>query len=191
MTGVKTVRAADKADNRSLDYTALFKGRTTVREYAKEPVDLDQVREAIELAMKTPSVCNRQSFRVTLVTNPEKIDRLLTMQGGWRGYAMPPLLALVTIDIRAFVSIEERNELSIDGGLFLMSFLNFLEYVGLTACTLNAMFRHDQDALVRDVAQVPDCEDLIAFVAIGNFPETVASPASMRYDASSITRVVD
>lgn len=43
--------------------------------------------------MKTPSVCNRQAYRILLVQNPKLIEHALKLQGGWRGYDMPPLLA--------------------------------------------------------------------------------------------------
>ena len=42
---MKTVRAADKRDNASLDYAALFAGRSSVREYAETPVDMGTVRK--------------------------------------------------------------------------------------------------------------------------------------------------
>ena len=83
--GVKTVRAADKRDNASLDYAALFAGRSSVREYAETPVDMGTVRKAVSMSMKTPSVCNRQAYRVLLISNPKFIEQALALQGGGVG----------------------------------------------------------------------------------------------------------
>lgn len=186
--GVKTVRAADKRDNASLDYAALFAGRSSVREYAETPVDMGTVRKAVSMSMKTPSVCNRQAYRVLLISNPKFIEQALALQGGWRGYDAPPVLALISVDVRSFVSVEERNEPYIDGGLFAMAFLTALECESLAACPLNTMMREKQEHEIRKLLGVPDYETLIAFVAIGNFPESIESPVSFRYDASVITR---
>ena len=186
--GVKTVRAADKRDNASLDYAALFAGRSSVREYAETPVDMGTVRKAVSMSMKTPSVCNRQAYRVLLISNPKFIEQALALQGGWRGYDAPPVLALISVDVRGFVSVVERNEPYIDGGLFAMAFLTALECESLAACPLNTMMREKQEHEIRKLLGVPDYETLIAFVAIGNFPESIESPVSFRYDASVITR---
>ena len=98
------------------------------------------------------------------------------------------MLALISVDVRSFVSVEERNEPYIDGGLFAMAFLTALECESLAACPLNTMMREKQEHEIRKLLGVPDYETLIAFVAIGNFPESVESPVSFRYDALVITR---
>ncbi|MCF2561225.1 nitroreductase family protein [Bifidobacterium boum] len=189
--GTKVVRAIDKRNNASLDYESLFRNRTSVREYADTPVDMESVREAINISMKTPSVCNRQAFRILLIRNPNLIEKSLAVQGGWRGYAAPPLLALISVDIRSFVSVEERNEPYIDGGLFTMSFLTALEYESIAACPLNTMFRDEQEREIRKLLAVPEHEVLIAFIAIGNFPDVINSPMSFRYSGDMITREID
>ena len=186
--GTKTVRAADKRNNASLDYATLFAGRTSVREYEETAVDREKLHNAVAIAMKTPSVCNRQAYRILFIHNPKFIERALTSQGGWRGYSMPPVLALISVDVRSFVSVEERNEPYIDGGLFAMSFLTALEHESLAACPLNTMMRANQEQEIRKLLGVPDYEVLIAFVAIGNFPESIESPVSFRYQPEFITR---
>ena len=186
--GTKTVRAADKRNNASLDYATLFAGRTSVREYEETAVDREKLHNAVAIAMKTPSVCNRQAYRILFIHNPKFIERALTSQGGWRGYSMPPVLALISVDVRSFVSVEERNEPYIDGGLFAMSFLTALELESLAACPLNTMMRANQEQEIRKLLGVPDYEVLIAFVAIGNFPESIESPVSFRYQPEFITR---
>lgn len=186
--GTQTVRAADKRDNASLDYATLFAGRISVREYEETAVDKGKLHNAVAIAMKTPSVCNRQAYRILFIHNPRFIERALILQGGWRGYSMPPVLALISVDVRSFVSVEERNEPYIDGGLFTMSFLTAIEHESLAACPLNTMMRANQEQEIRKLLGVPDYEVLIAFVAIGNFPESIESPVSFRYRPEFITR---
>lgn len=186
--GVKIVRASDKLDNKTKNYATLFAQRTSVREYAGTSVDMQAVHEAIAISMKTPSVCNRQAYRILLVQNQELVKRALELQGGWRGYDAPPVLALISVDVRSFVSVEERNEPYIDGGLFTMAFLTALEYESLASCPLNTMMRKQQERDIRELLDIPDYEVLIAFIAIGNVPESIESPISFRYKPEAITR---
>lgn len=82
---------------------------------------------------------------------------------------MPPVLLLVTSDIRAFMNNGERNEPFVDGGLFSMSLLYALEAYGLAACPLNAMFNLSQDRQTRELLDIPDYEFPVMYIAVGNF----------------------
>lgn len=92
------------------------------------------------------------------------------------------------MDVRSFVSVEERNEPYIDGGLFTMAFLTALEYESLASCPLNTMMRKQQERDIRELLDIPNYEVLIAFIAIGNVPESIESPISFRYKPEAITR---
>ncbi len=116
--------------------------------------------------------------------------KALKIQGGFLGYAMPPVLLLVTSDIRAFMNNGERNEPFVDGGLFSMSLLYALEAYGLAACPLNAMFNLSQDRQTRELLDIPDYEFPVMYIAVGNFPESVPVCYSTRYEPEKIvTRI--
>ncbi|MBY8967719.1 nitroreductase family protein, partial [Algiphilus sp. NNCM1] len=153
---------------------------------SSEPVSQELLDKAYEVSMKTPSVCNRQATRVYQITDSEKIKAALSIQGGFHGYAMPPVLLLVTSDIRAFMNNGERNEPFVDGGLFSMSLLYALEAYGLAACPLNAMFSLSQDRQTRALLNMPDYELPVMYIAVGNFPESVPVCRSTRRDPKTI-----
>jgi nitroreductase len=190
LCGVHMIPAEQKNDNINLPFEKLFLNRTSIREFSADPVDISDVMAAVNVAMKTPTVCNRQAFRFTIIENPNIIADTLRLQQGWRGYTEPPLLAVITCDIRGYLAIEERNQPFIDGGLFGMSLLLALESVGIATCPLNAMFSDITDTKVRTLLHIPDYEELIMFIAIGHFPETVLAPNSFRYPADAITRMI-
>lgn len=102
---------------------------------------------------------------------------------------MPPVLLLVTSDIRAFMNYGERNEPFVDGGLFSMSLLYALEAYGLAACPLNAMFNLAQDRQTRELLNMPDYEFPVMYIAVGNFPESVPVCRFRRTPESIVTRV--
>lgn len=180
MAGSFLMDTAGKRDNFSTGFVELAKHRYSVREYSAEPVSQDVLDKVYAVAMKTPSVCNRQATRVYQITNPAKVKAALDIQGGFHGYAAPPVLLLVTSDIRAFMNESERNEPFTDGGLFSMSLLYALEAYGLAACPLNAMFDLSQAQRTRKLLGIPDNEFLIMYIAVGNFPDTVPVCCSTR-----------
>lgn len=121
------IKAADKTHNAELTYEQLSEARHSVREFSNEPVSAEDIEQAVAIAMRTPSVCNRQPTRIHIITNADLIAKLMPLQGGFRGYKMPPALILLTADNQAFMNQDERNEGYTDGGLFGMSLLLALE----------------------------------------------------------------
>lgn len=190
LSGGLVIDAASKTGNRDVDFRSLAEHRFAIREYSSRPVDETQLIEAVEIAMKTPSVCNRQSSRVYVILDPRKIKELLDLQGGLHGYPMPPALMFVTSDIRAFMNFAERNEPFVDGGLFSMSLLYALEYVGLAACPLNAMFDEDKARRTREVLGVPDWELPVMYISIGHFPEHAQVCRSSRFPVERVTTII-
>ncbi|MEL7976403.1 polysaccharide pyruvyl transferase family protein [Isoptericola sp. F-RaC21] len=155
-------------------------GRRSVREFTSEPVSDAEVARAVQIAMQSPSVCNRQAARVHQFEDPDVIKSVLDIQGGFSGYAMPPRLLLVTADLDAFLFAPERNQPFVDGGLFMMSLLLGLTQVGLGSCSLNTAMGSAKDAAIRKIIDVPDNEVFISFVAVGHYDQEVLVPRSKR-----------
>lgn len=164
-------------------------GRRSVREYTPEPINLDQVRQAVQIASQAPSVCNRQGPRVHYFCDPTQIEKLVNLQGGFGGYPKPPGLLLVTCDLTAFVFSMERNQGFIDGGLFMMALLLGLEQVGLGACPLNAAMGSQRETTIRRILKIPESEALISFIAIGNYDPSVLVARSLRYPVEDLLAV--
>lgn len=184
--GVVQISAASKRNNRNKNFKELFNGRYSVREFSEKPVSLAKIHDALEIAMKTPSICNRQTSRVQIITDKSVIERALKIQGGMTGYDTPPVLLALYTDTQHYVAISEKNQPYIDGGLFGMSVLLALEYQGLAACALNAMFKVKQAKNMRRLLKTPEHDNFIMFIAVGNFRDTVPAPKSFRYSAKEI-----
>lgn len=188
--GSIVIRRSTKANNSLLPYAQLNEHRHSVREFSDEPVDVNLIEQATDMAMRTPSVCNRQPTRVHLILNPEIITKALAIQGGVGGYAAPPALILITSDLRSFITSYERNEGFTDGGLFGMSLLLSLESLGLASCPLNTMFTAKADKDTRKLLNLPDNEVPVMYIEVGNFLEETRTCASVRYTGNQITTVI-
>ena len=187
--GDLVIRAVDKTDNARLTFSELMESRHSVREFADTPINVDEIMPAVRVAMRAPSVCNRQPTRVHIITKPDLIRKAMPLQGGFRGYPMPPALLLITGDNQAMMNPDERNECYTDGGLFGMSLLLALEAQGVAACPLNTMLPMQRDEATRSLLGVPDSEFLIMYIAVGHFAEEVKTCKSQRFDAEDIVTV--
>lgn len=187
--GVLSITAESKRKNNELTFSELSEARHSLREYSDAPVSVQDLEQAVQAAMRTPSVCNRQPTRVHIVTNKALIKQLLKVQGGFRGYHMPPALILLTADNQAFMNQDERNEGFTDGGLFGMSLLLALEERQLAACPLNTMLPMERDDATRKLLNLPDSEFLVMYIAVGHFLPETKTCMSRRFDAANIVTV--
>lgn len=188
--GVLTIEAKNKIKNASLTFPELMESRHSIREFADDSVTAEEIVPAIEMSMRTPSVCNRQPTRIRIITDQTILPRVMKLQGGMNGYPIPPAMILVTADNQAFMDSIERNEGFVDGGLFSMSLLLALESIGLAACPLNTMMTIDRENETRDLLGIPDNEFLVMYIAVGYFPEKINAPISYRFKAEDIVSII-
>lgn len=186
--GVRKIISMEKVSKKKMNFKALASSRCSIRDFDDTNLDMNLVREAIEIASKSPSVCNRQSARIYIITDKEKIEQILKIQGGFNGYTPPPCLILVTSDIRCFIDVSERNQPYIDGGIFSMSLVYALEYQGFATCILNAMLDSKKMKITKDLLGIQNSENLILYISVGNSKNDYTVPRSFRYPIEQISR---
>ena len=186
--GAITHLSIDKIDKQKMNFKELALNRSSIRDYNEKSVDMERIVEAISIATKSPSVCNRQSSRVYVITDKDKIKQALNIQGGFKGYALPPCLILVTSDIRSFIDVSERHQPYIDGGIFSMSLVYALEYEGFATCILNAMFDNRKIKKTKELLNIPNSENLILYISVGNSKNEYTIPKSFRYPIEQISK---
>jgi len=169
---------------------AFFLSRHSIRQFSSEDIPDNQLDQAVQLAQHAPSVCNRQSARVYLVGGAS-MGSCLHLQNGNRGFGEQlARLAIVTSDQRNFVSIGERNQCWIDGGLFAMTFCYALHAQGLGTCMLNWSVENEKDKALRRLVDIPDHEVVIMMMGIGHLPDELDVARSRRLDLEDVRRFV-
>lgn len=189
--GFKSITKKEKIHNYSKNFFEICEGRTSIRDFDGTPVSKDKIVDVLKHASKTPSVCNRQGWRVYCVRNKDIIKKLLKLQHGFSGYTLPEYVLAIMVTNGAFLSPVERNEAYVDGGLFSMSVLYGLEQVGLAAVPLNAMMNSKQEKAMRLLLKPNYSERFIMFIAVGNFPNNAVSPVSSRIPMEKFTRFIE
>ena len=164
-----------------IDLTEFFACRYSIRNFTDEEVDYNLIEQAIRMAQKTPSVCNRQSSKVYIFRNEEDRQLVLSYQNGNRGFGhLVNKVLIVTSDLQNFVSVGERNQCWIDGGMYAMSVVYALHSLGLGTCCLNWSVEYEVDRRLRKAANIPDSEAVIMMIAVGHIPEQLSVAQSPR-----------
>ena len=154
------------------DFVELVKNRHSIRHFLKEPVDINTLKNVIELAQFTPSACNRQGWRTRIIADKDKIARVLANQNGNKGFGNEfDKLLVITADLRAQQRSREFFQAFIDGGMYAMNILNALFYKGIGSVPLSASLTIQQDKNVRKIISLDDAEVLILFIGVGNYPD--------------------
>lgn len=169
------------------DPEAFFRLRFSVRQFAPEPIDRAVLEQAVSLAQKAPSVCNRQSGRVRIYTDPAEMRIVLKHQDGNAGFGhQATAVMVVTADLSCFYSEAERNQGFVDGGMFAVSLVYTLHSLGLGSCLLNWSRGPYDDRELRRELGLPDHEVVITLLAAGHLRPTFPVAASPRRPLSDV-----
>jgi nitroreductase len=164
-----------------------FATRYSVRHFSARKVDRYLLEKAFDHAMKSPSVCNRQSARVKCIRNPDMIRQIQNIAGGARGFGeQADTLLIITCDLACFHGWSERNQGWVDGGIYAMSLLYALHAQGLASCCLNCCLKPNEECEIRELLNIPDSEILIARIAVGHYPEHLNVARSPRRPPGSV-----
>lgn len=163
--------------------------RHSVRNFSSEPVDKQQLTEALEIARTAPSACNRQMVSVHIYEDRESIAKILALQGGNRGFGqLTDKLLIVTSSLNFFYTVGERNETYVDGGIYVMNLLYALHYKQIGACTLNCCFTPSVQRKLYEETGIARQETFVAMIACGVVPAEFQVTGSYRspYPANAV-----
>jgi nitroreductase len=168
-----------------------FNQRHSVREFSREPVALEHLKRAAQIAQLAPSVCNRQAGRIHYSMDPRKIERILACQRGNLGFGdRAPVACIITAEIGVFNKPGERNQQFIDGGLFAMTFALGLHSLGLGACFLNWSVTAQEDRKLRASIDLPTSETVVVVMVIGNLKPEFVVAASPRQPLADVLSAI-
>lgn len=187
--GVKKITKNNIFKAIDLDIESFFKTRTSVRNFAIDEVWDNEVIKAVEIAKSTPSVCNRQSWRVHYFKDKEVKNQLLKIQNGSNGFVESiNKLIIVTTDTRRFTKLE-RNQVFIDGGMFAMSLVLGLHAQGIASCCLNTCLPYVDENKIKHIGKIPKFERLIMMVGVGKYKDSFEVAVSNRLDVKDIITI--
>jgi nitroreductase len=179
--GTRTVHRDTIIANGQVALDAFLRSRHSIRHFAAEPVDEALIEKAVQLAQLAPSVCNREAGRVFLVSERSRIDQLLQFQNGNRGFGeQADKLLVITASLDCFLTVGERYQCWVDGGLFAMTLIYALHAQGLGTCCLNWSVEPDVDTAFKQAAGIAPGQAVIMLLAVGHLPQQLRVAMSSR-----------
>ncbi|MFC5436376.1 nitroreductase family protein [Rhodanobacter umsongensis] len=190
--GVVELTADQLLAGRLDDPERFFLSRHSVRDFRPDPVPRELLKRALALAMKAPSVCNRQAWHVYHMDQRASIDRALAFQDGNRGFGHEvQCLLIITADLSAFHTHGERFQHWIDGGMFAMSLSLALHSLGLASCCLNWSRGAGDDRRLRRAVPLDGAHTVITMMAVGYASDHLKVCYSARRPVQSILTHLD
>lgn len=178
-------------ENVLCDFEKFSNTRKSLRSFTGEVINIELLKDVINLANNSPSVCNRQSCSIYLLNDKNNIGKVLKIQGGFTGYEenVNQLLILVS-NKNSFFSIGERNQMYIDGGIYLMNLLYSLHFHKIAACPANWGKCVSDDKKIRKYVNIPLNEQIICIIPIGVATQKIVYAHSERRRADETLKVL-
>ncbi len=149
------------------------------------------IEKAAEVALKSPSNCNLQPIRIYQINNKEKLKQILQLQRGNKGFNSDIHQLIVFVaNLSNYSGFRERNQCFIDTGIFSISFAYALHDLGYGSCMLNWASTVKEDKSVNNILNLPHGHIVTLTMAIGEIPETVNVPKSLRRRPKEIINVI-
>lgn len=169
------------------DFKTLAEGRFSVRDFDSTPVLRKDIIEAMEIASKSPSACNRQSYRVHVFEGTDK-NEILNLQGGANSFSdSVDKVILVCADLNRYYSLEAHLGY-VDGSLFAMSLIYALTFKGIASIPLTLGIKSKRLKSIKNKFDVPNNEMPILLIAIGNYKEAFKVAKSQRNPVDYFTK---
>jgi nitroreductase len=164
--------------------------RHSVRNFNGE-VPLKTIEKAVALAQNTPSSCNRQPTKVYILNDKVKIDQVLKLQNGNRGFGhLTDKLLIITAENSIYGGIRERNLPYIDAGIYTMNLLYALHFYKIGACTLNWCDTPEIDKQIRAIIDFSPSETIVLLIACGSIPENFKLTTSVRNGTEHVVSII-
>ncbi len=159
--------------------------RRSVRYYIDRTVEFDVIRRAMEVALLSPSACNRQCFKFLFYNDQDMVNRISEIPGGVSGYRLPSIVVVVG-RYRGYFDERDINAPIIDSSLAVMSFLFALETLGLSSVCINWPNLPDREKRIRRLIQLEDDEFIVVMIGVG-YPDPEGKiPFSAKRDVDEL-----
>lgn len=182
--GIETMAAELLRAQAAGDFSSLLYSRHSIRYFKEEPPSHELLEQALTLASRTPSACNRQAWHTHIYFNSDAHE-LLHMQGGCNGFADDiPCCIVVTADMKGFLG-HEPFQCYVDGGLYAQNLINALHYVGLGNIPLSCGFMSHQLRQIQRRFDIPENEVMIVIIGTGVMTDKMKVAVSTRRPITS------
>lgn len=179
--GIYNLNLKDTSNKIQCSFDLFSQSRFSIRDFGDSPLDIEKVCAALKLCERTPSACNRQSWRIHVYTKNNLVAKMFELQGGSKGFNKQMQCAiLVCGDLRNY-GFYEQNLPFVDGGLYAMNLLYSLHYYGLATIPLTMGHKWRIIKKIKQEMCLPSHEVPVLLIGVGTFKDDYKVAVSHRY----------
>lgn len=185
--GAFDLKKEDIIKKAKIDYDGFISSRRSIRNFSSKPLNEKDIIDAINMAIKTPTACNRQMCKIYYMkTNDSKRVIEKYAQGLGLFDLTNANYFVVTFDINANYFIGERNQGWFNSGLVTMNFVNALHSLGIGSCCIQFGNTFKEEREFKKMLNIPNSERIGVIVTAGYYDDISRIPYSTRKPINEI-----
>ncbi len=167
-----------------------FMTRHSVRDFSSENISDEHLREAVNLAMRAPSACNRQASRVYIV-DKSKCEIFKDYLKNVGGFQEDINKIMVVTGKASSYRRGERYQYIVSASMFAGYLTLALHAMGIGCCIIQSpVVYYRQTAKVAKAIGIPEDEQIICMGGLGMLKSSFRVPMSTRFKLEEVMRLV-
>lgn len=177
--GIEEVPAEEVLATLHQDFASFSQSRYAIRDFGTDPISRQQIEDALKLAEKTPSACNRQSWKIH-VYEGEEAQKMLNLQGGNCGFTEDMQYAILVCGDMNYYRFYELSQVYVDGGLYAMNLMYALHYYGVATIPLTMSTKMSKLKKIIKAMGLPYSELPVLLIGVGSYKDNFKVAKSER-----------
>lgn len=183
--GINTI-TKNEVEYNFKEFEKLCNIRHSVREYSDEYVTIEKIKEAIKIASKAPSACNRQMTKVYCSNKPQVNKELAKIIPGNTGFKDEHATYLfLTSDYFAF-DYFELEQWYLNGGIFIAYLQLAFAAKQIGSCIYQWPKDKKKEKKVKEILNIPKNEIIVSVLGVGNYKEKFSVLKAKRKEIKDI-----
>ena len=170
-----------------IDYLKFVKSRHSTRNYKKEPLKIEDVKAAVEMAKYSASACNRQYIKLHFYPTGKMRDNVIKYALGKGGLYLDGVNTfIITFDVNGLTGAGERNQGYFNAGLYSTNLVNALHSLGIGTCFIQFANSVKEEDALKKMNDIPEYERIAVILFAGYYDEKSIFAVSPRKDVNEL-----
>lgn len=189
--GNSLVSKDDIINTTQIDYCSFLKSRHSIRNYSKIKLKDYDINKAINMAVYTPSACNRQMCKIYYVESKYKRDAVIRYANGFGNFELDSVnVFIITYDVRSLSMAGERNQGWLNSGLIAMNFVNAMHSLGIGSCLLQSSNTYEEEKNLKAKLGICESERIAVIISAGYYDKNSIIANSVRKKSNQIYKKI-
>ena len=171
-TGAYIMTKEELKNDYDIDYYKFIKSRHSTRNYKNIPLQIEDIKKAVNMAKYTASACNRQYIKVHYYPKGKMRQNVIDYSVGKGGFYLEGVNTfIITFDVNGLISVGERNQGYFNAGLFSTNFINAFHSLGIGTCFIQFCNSVEKEEKLKKLNEIPSNERIAVILYAGYYDD--------------------